>query len=83
MAVLRHNRIVRSKSSGVISVKIYDLGSTVGSRPIGAVDVEFLYVKYAAIPDIGLRELLAPNLTFSPIARGRHCGVEFEDYCTR
>ncbi len=52
-------------------------------RPIGAVDVEFLYVKYAAIPDIGLRELLAPNLTFSPIARGRHCGVEFEDYGTR
>ena len=36
----------------------------------------------AAIPDVGLRELLAPNLTFSPISRGRHCDVEFEDYST-
>lgn len=42
-----------------------------------------LAVGTAAIPVIGLPELIAPHLTFTPIARGHHCGVEFEDYCAQ
>lgn len=44
---------------------------------------EYMNIAFAAIPEIGLSELLAPNLTFTPIPRDQHCGVEFEDYCTQ
>jgi hypothetical protein len=50
---------------------------------LGACKLVVVDRKFAATPEIGLPELLAPTLTFTPIARDQHCGVEFEDCCTR